>query len=107
MAAVQLVGGVHTLTLPVTVIPAGQPCGIKIVLTSDTAGQNVVATGGETSFSSIGIAQNVAPSITVPSGGGSYYTYIAGYMNGVQVAYGAQTNTVVVPGFVIGTGTWS
>jgi hypothetical protein len=107
MAQIQITPGNHSLSLPVTAFPAGQPCAVAVVLTSDAAGQTVVATGAQTTFTSTGASQNVAPAVSVPAVAGIYYVYIAGYMNGVQVAYAEQTNTLLVPSFTIGQGTWS
>ncbi len=107
MAAVQLTPGAHTLTVPITMLPASQSGSAYVYLSSDAGGATVVSTGGTQSFTSTGAAQNVALPITVPSGGGSYYVWVVVYENGIGIGAFAQTNTVIVGGVTVGQGAWS
>ena len=107
MAVIQLNPGNHVLTVPITMLPAGQAGQAYVYLSSDAAGNAIVATGSTTSFSSTGSAQNVALPVSVPSGGGSYYAWVVVYENGIAIGVFPQTNTVTVGQVSVGQGTWN
>ena len=106
MAVIQLTPGSHTLTPPITMLPASQSGQAYVYLSSDAAGANVVATGSSASFTSTGSAQNVPLPINVPSGGGSYYAWVVVSENGIVIGIFPQTNTVVVGSVSVGQGSW-
>ena len=108
MASIELNPGSHTLTVPITMMPASQSGSAYVELTSDSAGSNQVASGTPTNFTSTGAAQNVAMPITVPSGGsGIYYVWIVVSENGIVVGAFPQSNTITVGQVTVGQGSWS
>ena len=107
MASVELNPGSHTLTVPITMLPTAQAGSAYVELTSDAAGNNQVAAGTPTNFTSTGAAQNIAMPITVPSGGGIYYVWVIVAENGIVTGAYSQSNTITVGTVTVGQGAWS
>ena len=105
MAAIILVPGTHVATIPITVVPGGDNCSVGIILTSDSAGNNIVAQSSQTGFTSSGVMQNVAASLSVPAG--NCYVWVNVVINGNPVGAFAQGNTIVGQSVAVGTITWS
>jgi hypothetical protein len=107
MASIELNPGSHTLTVPITMLPTGQAGSAYVELTSDAAGNNQIAVGTATNFTSTGAAQNIAMPINVPSGGGIYYVWIIVTENGITVGAFPQSSTITVGSVTVGQGAWS
>jgi len=105
MAVIMQKGTTHTATIPVTVLPAGVGCTIRLGLTKD-GGANMAASSGAIGFTSTGVQQSVALSITMPNEWGEYEVYIdVMYENLVIGAYIA-TDHVIIPYVEVGPPQW-
>jgi hypothetical protein len=99
-------GGSHTASVPITVTPAGQACSVTVILTSDAAGANVVATSSSVAFASTGSAQAETLAITTPTATGTYYAFVEVTVGGHGYVV-ADPNQVAIPGVGVGTITWT
>ena len=95
MAVITLTAGLRTLTVPISVSPAGQSWSALVYLSSDAEGNTVAATGTEKVTTSTGSVYNIDLPVSVPIGG-SYHTWVVVYINGAYWGTYSQTNTVVV-----------
>jgi hypothetical protein len=94
---VSLTTGLRTLTLQVTDPVSGDSVACFILLSSDSAGKNVVATGTVTpSQTSTGGAMTFTPTVNITTAG-TYYAWAAVQINGTVEAIYAQSQLVVVP----------
>jgi len=88
-------GANQTAAVPVKVIPSGLPCGAQVFLTLDAAGANVKAQSVIFSFVSTGSLQLVAVPLVAPAAG-TYYVFVAIYINGIDVGVWASGTVVVI-----------
>lgn len=108
MANIVVPTGQRVLTVPITVVPAGQAFSASVYLSSDSAGLNSVAAGSQvTAPTSTGVAQNVALPVAAPASGSGLYAWVVVYVNGAYWGTFSQINTVTIGGVTVGQGTWS
>ena len=84
--------------------PADAPCQVEIFLGPNE--NTKTATSGLLSFTSTGLPQNVALSITMPAVSGIYHVYIDVYVAGVILAKYVATEDVAIASAQFGGITW-
>ena len=99
--ATLITGATQTYTVPLTAIPSGQPSGLVVFLTSDSAGNNVVAQSAVMPFNSKGQVQSVAGQLVAPLEG-IYYVWVVAYMNGQPITVSPQGTVQVSSDSLLG-----
>ena len=108
MATIAVIpGGVANANIPIKAVPSGQSCTVGIILTTDAAGNSVAVTASPKAFISTGATQNVSVSVTIPTGGGSFYVWVPVTVNGIPVGTWSQGNTLIAQSVEVGVVTWS
>ncbi len=88
-------GAVQTATVPIKVTPSGLSCGVRVLLSLDSAMASIVSQSSVVSFTSTGSQQQVAVQLTVPTAG-THYAFVAVYINGILVGVWSNPSVNVV-----------